>query len=221
MLVAFLIAVCVGAGTIGSAKSAASPTLVPPLAVSIVSSSHTSVSLSWSAPSAHMGVVGYGVYANGMAVGTVSAVVVGTASWRGYTLSRLACGSSYSFAVDAYDAAGNRSRRASVTGSTAPCPPRESPAAAPEPVHSATPSTPSEPAAGPERDTSGSPADVLPPASPLGVGIIGAGVVGVALEWSTSWDNVAVTGYGVYKNGVSVGSTTADDETARRRSRIG
>src|SRR5205085_8615050 len=38
-----------------------------------------------------------------------------------YTVSGLACGTSYSFGVDAFDGAGNRSSKASVTASTAAC----------------------------------------------------------------------------------------------------
>ena len=38
-----------------------------------------------------------------------------------YTYSGLACGTSYTLAVDAYDAAGNVSTRASLQSSTAPC----------------------------------------------------------------------------------------------------
>jgi len=163
----------------------------------------TSFSLSWSTSSDNVGVVGYGVYVNGTAIGTAHS--------RGYTLGGLTCGRSYSFAVDAYDAAGNHSSRASVTGSTAPC--FQPPATAPGPGHNETPSSPSGPPVVPERHTSSSPEDVLPPTSPLGVGIIGAGATGVALEWSTSSDNVAVVGYGVYENGVSVGSTASTDFT--------
>ena len=47
-----------------------------------------------------------------------------TARSAGATISGLACGTAYTFEVDAFDAAGNNSTRASVTGSTARAPTR-------------------------------------------------------------------------------------------------
>ncbi len=56
---------------------------------------------------------GYGLYKNG--------ALAGTATTTGYTFSGLACGTSYTFQVDAVDAARNRSGKASLATSTSTC----------------------------------------------------------------------------------------------------
>ena len=78
-------------------------------------STTTSISVSWGAASDNVGVGGYGLYRNGASTGSTPSL--------GATFSGLACGSSYSLAVDAYDAAGNRSAKRSLTAATAACPP--------------------------------------------------------------------------------------------------
>ena len=74
----------------------------------------TTVSLAWNASTDAVGVTGYGVYLNGNLVASPT----GTTS----TVSGLTCGTSYTFAVDAADAAGNRSGPAGATVSTSACP---------------------------------------------------------------------------------------------------
>ena len=76
-------------------------------------STETSVSLSWNASSDDVGVAGYRVYRD-------SALVASTMA-TSRTVSGLACGRSYTFAVAAYDAAGNTSAQASRTASTSAC----------------------------------------------------------------------------------------------------
>ena len=61
-----------------------------------------------------MGVTGYGVYSNG--------TLVGSPTGTSYTLSGLTCGTSYTVAVDAVDAAGNRSAKATISAATSACP---------------------------------------------------------------------------------------------------
>ena len=73
----------------------------------------SSISLSWAPALDNVGVAGYGVYLDGSRVGTTA--------FTSYTLGNLACGRSYTLAVDAYDAAGNRSAQAAVVAATAPC----------------------------------------------------------------------------------------------------
>lgn len=85
-----------------------------PTALSATNSTASSVTLSWSAGIGTVPTVGYDVYANGALVSTTS----GTAS----TVSSLSCGKAYTFAVDAYDAAGLKSTQVSLTASTATCP---------------------------------------------------------------------------------------------------
>ena len=74
----------------------------------------TSVTLSWSASSDNGVVAGYNVYVGGSRVATTSGTV--------YTAEGLNCGTSYDFAVEALDAAGNVSSRALTTASTSACP---------------------------------------------------------------------------------------------------
>jgi hypothetical protein len=73
------------------------------------------VPVSWAASTDNVGVTGYGVYRNG--------ALLGSASSTSYSFAGLVCGTSYTFAVDAFDAAGNRSSQASVNASTSACSP--------------------------------------------------------------------------------------------------
>ena len=74
----------------------------------------TSIALAWNASTDNVGVTGYTTYRNGAAAGT------GTGA--SYTVNGLTCGTSYAFAVDAYDAAGNHSAHsATVNASTSAC----------------------------------------------------------------------------------------------------
>jgi chitodextrinase len=79
------------------------------------SSTQTGISVTWNASSDNVGVTGYGTYRDGAAIGSPT----GTS----YTFTGLDCGTSYSLAVDAADAAGNRSAKATITASTNNCPP--------------------------------------------------------------------------------------------------
>jgi chitodextrinase len=87
------------------------PSVPGRLAVTAASSS--SVSVSWTASNDNVGVAGYSLYLNG-------AVWGGTDS-TSFSFTGLTCGTSYTFGVDAYDAAGNRSAQASLVSATAPC----------------------------------------------------------------------------------------------------
>jgi chitodextrinase len=75
----------------------------------------TSVSLAWNAATDNTAVTVYGVYRNGAQVSTTAGLST--------TVSGLSCGTTYTFGVDAADAAGNRSAQSSVSGSTSACPP--------------------------------------------------------------------------------------------------
>jgi len=108
----------------------ACPDTTPPstpsgLAASDVS--ETGLTLTWNASSDDVGVAGYDVYRNGTKTASVSST---SSSQTG-----LACGTSYSFALEAYDAAGNRSAQASLNAATAAC----SPPPPPPPPPSGTP----------------------------------------------------------------------------------
>ena len=73
----------------------------------------TSVVLSWNASTDNVGVAGYDVIRNGTRVAAVTG--------RTATVSGLACGTSYSFSVAAFDVAGNRSAQAQITAAAAAC----------------------------------------------------------------------------------------------------
>ena len=79
----------------------------------------TGLTLGWSASSDNVGVAGYTVYRDGSQLGQTTST--------SYAVSGLACGSSYTFAVEARDAAGNVSSRPSVSLSTSACPDTQAP----------------------------------------------------------------------------------------------
>ena len=70
----------------------------------------TTVSLVWKAARDNVRVAGYRLFRNGVSVATKAT--------PGYTYKGLKCGTTYTFALVAYDAAGNTSLRAEATGST-------------------------------------------------------------------------------------------------------
>ena len=75
------------------------------------------LTLNWNAATDNVGVTGYGVYRNSTSVDSTNSTT------RSYSFTGLACGTAYSVAVDAVDAAGNRSARATLNGETSACPP--------------------------------------------------------------------------------------------------
>ena len=70
----------------------------------------TSLGLRWNAATDNRGVVGYRLYRNGVAVGDDDELT--------YDYPGLSCGTSYTMALTAFDAAGNESIRAEATGTT-------------------------------------------------------------------------------------------------------
>ena len=93
-----------------------------PQGLAVSTRTTTSVSLTWSASTDDSGVAGYGRYRDG----TLVASTAGTS----HTFTGLACGTTYTFGVDAYDGAGNRSARSSLTAATSPCAAASGPVAA-------------------------------------------------------------------------------------------
>lgn len=71
----------------------------------------TTVTLAWSASTDNVAVAGYHLYINNVRVGSTPQLA--------YTFANLTCGTTYTFALEAYDAAGNVSNRAQATGVTA------------------------------------------------------------------------------------------------------
>jgi chitodextrinase len=100
-----------GADETGASADSKAPST--PTGLIVTGAGQTSVSVGWNASSDDVGVTGYGLYRNGTRVGSAAS---GT-----YTFAGLACGRSYTFGVDAVDAAGNRSATALASGSTSAC----------------------------------------------------------------------------------------------------
>ena len=140
--------------------------------LSATATTANSITVAWTASTDNVGVTGYSVYNGGSTAGSTA----GTS----YTVSGLSCGTSYTLAVDAYDAAGNRSTKASIAASTSACAP---------------------------------PADTQAPTTPGGLSATGATATSVTVAWTASTDNVGVTGYGLYRNGTSTGTTTSTSAT--------
>jgi chitodextrinase len=85
----------------------------PPGPLTVTSSTASSVSLSWSPATDNVGVTGYAVTVNGAPAGTTSTTA--------YYVGALTCGTVFTFAVTASDAAGNTSTPSTLMASTAPC----------------------------------------------------------------------------------------------------
>jgi chitodextrinase len=98
-----------------------------PGSLSATTTTTTSISLGWTASSDNVGVTGYGVYQ--------ASSLAGTTGSTGYAVSGLSCGTSYSFSVDAFDAAGNRSSKRTASFSTLACPDTQPPST-PSALHS-------------------------------------------------------------------------------------
>ncbi len=88
-----------------------------------VAATESSVVLAWTPSTDNVGVVEYGLYASGLRVATVSDASA--------TLTDLSCGTSYLIALDAADAAGNRSAQASAFYKTSACPSTNKPPTTP------------------------------------------------------------------------------------------
>ncbi len=108
-------AASVSASTATCPASAPTDTTPPttPGSLAVQSASTSSVTLGWAPSTDDVGVSGYGVHRNGQQVQTASAAPS--------TVAGLACGTATTLAVDAFDAAGNRSAKAEVVATTAPC----------------------------------------------------------------------------------------------------
>ncbi|MCC6437069.1 MAG: fibronectin type III domain-containing protein [Acidimicrobiales bacterium] len=89
-----------------------------PTGLAVTGSTQTAVSLAWSASTDDVGVAGYTVYRDGVAVGTPS----GTS----FTDSGLAPGTAYEYRVSARDTSANESAQSAPVSATTPSPPMPS-----------------------------------------------------------------------------------------------
>jgi hypothetical protein len=94
-------------------SSSASTSPSPPTGLAATGATTSSVTLAWSASTGTDPAVGYDLYLNRTSVPTTTK----TSS----TVGGLACGRTYTFAVDAYDAAGNKSSQVSTSAPTSAC----------------------------------------------------------------------------------------------------
>jgi chitodextrinase len=85
-----------------------------PTGINQSSKTETSISVTWSAATDNVGVVGYSLFRDGTNVANTAG--------RSYTFTGLTCGTSYTLAVKAYDAAGNVSPQGAVLMTTSSCP---------------------------------------------------------------------------------------------------
>ena len=152
--------------TAATATTPAVPdTLAPsvPTGVAAAAGPPGEVDVQWSASTDNVAVTGYTVYRDGAVLGTVPAAAL---TYADKTASGI---TSYSYTVDAFDAAGNHSNQSAAAVITTP--------------------------------------DWTPPTTPTGLAANVATSSEIDLTWNTSTDNVAVTGYTVYRNGAAVGTT--------------
>ena len=84
-----------------------------PTGLARTESTATSITVSWTGSTDNVGVTGYGRY--------VGATLSGSGTGTTYAFTGLTCNTSYTLGVDAYDAAGNRSSRASIGATTDAC----------------------------------------------------------------------------------------------------
>src|SRR4051812_16181129 len=160
----------------GSSAAPSSDTTSPstPGGLSATLASSSQVNLTWTASTDNVGVAGYCVYRNGAPLATVGDVTA-------YQDGGLSSSTTYSYSVQALDAAGNASPQSSAVIVTMPT------------------------------------VDTVAPSTPAGLAATAVSNAQINLSWSPSTDNVAVTGYRVFRNGAllaSVGNVSTYQDTS-------
>ena len=149
--------------TTPAAPDTQAPSVPTGLTATVISS--TQINLTWNASTDNVGVTGYRLFRNS----TQIASPTGTSHQN----VGLTPATTYSFAVAAFDAAGNVSiQSAAVTATTQAA------------------------------------ADTTAPSAPTGLAASVVSSTQINISWNASTDNVAVTGYKVFRNGTEVGTTT-------------
>jgi poly(3-hydroxybutyrate) depolymerase len=166
-----------GALTFGTAPVWASDTVPPTAPVLAATTTQHTATLSWPASVDNVAVLGYAVTKNGASMGIVSATTLSK------TLAYLACGTQYSFGVNAYDTRYNHSATTTILVTTSAC------------------------------GTSAPPSDTVVPSVPTGVQISAASSASFVLSWTASTDNVGVTNYQVSLNGARVAPVSGLTDT--------
>jgi chitodextrinase len=103
-------------------ESVGDPDLVAPSAptsFAVTGTTSGSIATGWTAATDNVGVAGYNLYRDGVRIASTPTT--------GYTYTGLTCETSYGLEVEAFDAAGNVSTRASVSGTSGGCDPSTPP----------------------------------------------------------------------------------------------
>lgn len=138
-----------------------------PAGLTATVASSTQINLNWAASTDNVAVTGYKIYRNSVQIATTTGV--------SYNNSGLTPATTYSYAVAAYDAAGNTSGQSSQVSAT-----------------TFATSTP----------------DTQVPTAPTGLAATPVSASQINLNWNASTDNIAVTGYQIFRNGVQVATST-------------
>ncbi len=156
-----------------------------------IDSTTSTVILTWTAASDNNAVAGYEVYRDGAKIGTTTTTT--------FIDSPVTSNVTYVYTVVAFDAAGN------FSSASAPLSVKPNQASLSVTVSG---------------QLSGdllAQLDLTPPTSPTGLAAVTTAITGttssVALSWGASTDNVGVTGYDVFRDGVKVGTATATSFT--------
>ncbi|QWV98275.1 hypothetical protein KP005_03025 [Geomonas nitrogeniifigens] len=152
-----------------------------------IDSTTSTVVLTWTAASDNIAVAGYEVYRDGTKIGTTTTAT--------FIDSPVTSNVTYVYTVVAFDAAGN------FSAASAPLSVKPNQASLSVTVSG---------------QLSGdllAQLDLTPPTAPTGLAAVTTAITGttssVALSWNASTDNVGVTGYDVFRDGVKVGTTAA------------
>ncbi len=208
-------------GNTGGAGDTTAPSQPGTVTTSAITSS--SIQLNWAAATDNVGVTGYRVFKNGVQVATTTSL--------NYNFTGLSASTSYTLGVAAYDAAGNVSLTTSNNETTSAsggsggstCPAFVQPYAG-QPgyqigdkvtfnsagyaslINGNVWSPSSYPAAWTTANCTAS--DTTAPTTPTSLSSSGITASAITLSWTASTDNVGVTGYKLYKDGVYVTTVT-------------
>jgi parallel beta-helix repeat protein len=158
----------------GAPADTQAPTV--PAGVRATDGQGSTISITWNGATDNVGVSGYTVLRNGVAIADVT-----TNSYNDRSVSPKVL---YNYQVVAYDAAGNRSAASSVLSVAW------------------------------KASEGQSDADTVAPSAPLNFRVADKAAYTVTMAWTVANDNVGVTKYRVYQNGVLIGHSVANAFTA-------
>jgi chitodextrinase len=163
--------------------TASSPAPTAPNGLSAISTTDSTIVLSWGASYASSGIAGYRISMNKNVAGTTAA--------QKFEAQKLNASTTYSFTVAAYDQNGIFSpESASINVTTEGV-------QATTTVSSSSTST-----------TSLTNSDATPPSTPTNLSATGVSSSEIDLSWNAATDNVGVTGYKIFASGVFIATTS-------------